>query len=329
MTLVALHPQVEVSAAVAELMRDYDKKRFQYQLQGIDQRRLADYHLQGLRKQVAAGGMRLSAVEYDGRVVGVAGLTRHARHSDVFGCDMWYIAPLLFRGLGAAAVAGALRLLEREAAAAGAKLLSARVDVEDYALLQGLGEAGWINVGTSVKLTRVLNRERPIAPATGDGVTVEEVAALSADEADMLERIAAAGHTHSHFFNDPRLDPDAARRLFADWATRCARLESSRTWLARLHARCVGFLTALFNPGVAAHTGRHVGVIDFIVLAPEAQGKGLGTLLVQTALAELAASCDLIEIRTMLDNFAALRLYQRCGAVLSSADVHAHRWLAY
>lgn len=333
MNAITLTPLDDTLAgAAAELVRGYDRKAYQYAVQGIDRAALAEYHVAALHRERERGG-RLWVVVRGGEVVGVCGAKPHAWHSEVFGRRIWVVSPLLFGRATVKEVAAALVQLGREVRRDGAELLSARVDMEDLACIQGAEAAGWISVGTSVKLSQAapavdVAGDTGYTAAVSSGVEIAELEGLTAEDERSLREVSQASHTHSHFFNDPRLDRAAAQRLFEEWAIRCARLGHATTLLARVDGRCVGFLNTLVNEAVARYTGRVAGVIDFIAVAPGVQGQGIGSRLVRAALASLAKRADLVEVRTMLDNFRAIRLYQRLGAVLVSADVHLHGWLA-
>lgn len=332
MSAISLVPLTEsLLEGAAQLLRSYPYKQFQHHLQGTRPEELAGYHVENLRRKLARN-VCLWVVSRDGEAIGLLGLAHHKWHSEIFGHNIWVASPFLFRYGTAGEISDALRLLAHEASARDAALLSGRVDVEDYALLQGAGQAGWVNVGTSVKLTWLSawvddNWRSLYTTAQFHSAEVVEVDRLSADEADVVAQIAGQSHTHSHYFNDPRLDRERACRLFQEWAVKCAALSNATTFTARDGTACVGFLTALTNRELAAWSGGAAGVIDFIAVAPSAQKRGIGGLLLRAALNTLALRVQRIEVRTMLDNYAAIRLYQRHAAVLSSADVHLHCWL--
>lgn len=78
----------------------------------------------------------------------------------------------------------------------------------------------------------------------------------------------------------------------------------------------LGFIIAdRFRPRRAS---RSTGKIITIDVAPEAQHRGLGTLLMSTAEAELnQAGCDYVSLEVAVDNEPALRFYKKHGYSVS------------
>jgi ribosomal protein S18 acetylase RimI-like enzyme len=85
----------------------------------------------------------------------------------------------------------------------------------------------------------------------------------------------------------------------------------------------VGLLSFSLRPNL--FHGADGGLIEELVVAPEARGKGVGTLLVQTAIDMMsAAGCAEAGVATGFDNQAARGLYARFGLVEESLLLERH-----
>ncbi|MBE7559045.1 GNAT family N-acetyltransferase [bacterium] len=65
-------------------------------------------------------------------------------------------------------------------------------------------------------------------------------------------------------------------------------------------------------------------MIDFLAAAPEHQGRGHGHRLLTAALSELVKDCNLLELRTALENFRAAQIYGKFGFRVVAADYMLH-----
>jgi len=67
-------------------------------------------------------------------------------------------------------------------------------------------------------------------------------------------------------------------------------------------------------------------VIDLVAVAPDAQGRGVGTALVTAFVREASPNSDVLRVGTQIANVPSLRLYTRLGfRIAGSAFVmHLH-----
>lgn len=139
-----------------------------------------------------------------------------------------------------------------------------------------------------------------------------------------LEALAAASHRDSRFFHDPGFDPRRAGELYAVWIAQSWRGEADAVFVAELaddvSGKVAGYVTCL-----ARQAGE--GQIGLFAVAPAAQGRGTGGLLLAEALAWLAArGAATVRVVTQGRNVRAQRLYQRFGFLTRSVELWLHRW---
>jgi ribosomal protein S18 acetylase RimI-like enzyme len=74
------------------------------------------------------------------------------------------------------------------------------------------------------------------------------------------------------------------------------------------------------------HTHLRVGRIELIRVLPEYSGFGFGTSLVNYALNWFKDYVDIVEAGTEVNNYAALRIYQKCGFKIVNSAISFHRY---
>lgn len=142
-----------------------------------------------------------------------------------------------------------------------------------------------------------------------------------ATEADLpaLKRIARESHRNTRFHADPRFGAQAAERLYETW------IENS------VHGFAQHVLVATHDGHAAGYTTCHLtsaeGVLGLVGVGSDAQGQGLGTLLVNSALNWLAQQgAAQARVTTHGHNIGAQRLYQRAGFITHSVHIWYHNW---
>ncbi len=205
-------------------------------------------------------------------------------------------------------------------------LLEAKADVEDALSLEVLGDMGFRVVGCTVKLSA---RKPAIDTALRQSYSrgkldAGQVRAATPSDLPRLQDLIAASHVHSHFFSGPFPGRDLGRILFRAWIADCLASAAYRVWVLEEQDGVAGFVSFLRSAALAEIVGGPVGIVDFLAVDPERQGRGLGQHLLVQALAELAKDCNLLELRTALQNLSAQRLYERFGFRMVGADYMLH-----
>jgi ribosomal protein S18 acetylase RimI-like enzyme len=231
----------------------------------------------------------------------------------------------------------ALKRVYAKAQSLALDLLLLRIPTSEHLLDCSLSTGGWSHVGTSIKMgidrnrwakrcvdTEVSTVYSRYLSDSGDGVCLRQ--ARDVDVAPLASLITRA-HRYSHFFNDPRLPVDGQKDLFPAWIGRSVRGTMDLVLVAVEKDALLGFASCLLSRELEPFVGHEVGVLDFVAVDPKAQGQGIGTRLLSAAFAWLFERVPFVELRTMLDNVNALRLYSRHGMLPVASDHHYHCWL--
>lgn len=324
MSLVQPLDQTHLNA-LRGLFAAYPHKQRQQKRQGIDPETLADYFCALEKKRLEQGkAEQWIGLDDQGRTVAFAGLHDDPLHSNHYApLRFGRVAPFLANEAPEATrQALADRLLE-EAHKRGMQQLIARVDASEHRSVQCLQARGFYSVDCSLKLgARIADLPRLAPPSPAAGMRIRPYTRQDLPE---LARIAASCHSHNHFFNDPHLPAEGARALFGAWVEHCAELPWSRIFTLVKKDQPLGLAIFLQAAALNKVLGLRLLVLDFIGLAPQARGGGIGRWMTSHCVEALAEHFDQLELRTSADNYPALECYQDLGLRILSADTVLHR----
>jgi ribosomal protein S18 acetylase RimI-like enzyme len=303
----------------------YPFKAYQLAYQGIERPALAEFHFSQMCRDWAheprdGAWFAVEAPVADGtgtRTAGFGRLVRSDRHSRILGRPFYRFRPILIRPEYPEAVEDLLAAALEAFRGEGGEVLEFRVDEMDLDTRSVLTRSGFRPLGTSVKLSA---RGADIVFSKTQADPECEITEAGENDIPPIVDIVRGAHVTSHYFNGGVFEPSRVRDLFADWSERCVKGLAERVLIAREAGNVLGFVTLLVNRGIAGCAGTPIGVIDFVAVRPESQGRGIGSGLLRAALKSLAETCRLYEVRTELDNYPAIRTYSKFGFRLTSAD---------
>lgn len=149
---------------------------------------------------------------------------------------------------------------------------------------------------------------------------VERVRLAKAEDVPALRTIAGQSHRDSRFYADRRFTQARADALYEQWIANSVDDPAVVVLVPVVDDRAVGYITC----HVASDA---VGQIGLLGVAEEAQGLGIGSLLVRTALNWFERQpLRNVTVVTQGRNLRAQRLYQRAGFVTGSVEIWFHRW---
>lgn len=199
-----------------------------------------------------------------------------------------------------------------------------RSDADDVTTLRAAGELHFRFVDVRMTLDRELG-------ASGVPASHESVRAAKPDDVAALRAIAAYNHTNTRFYADGRFDRERCDELYATWVEKSVNGWAERVLVADTGAGAQGYLSIHLRAPKPASTDRSAppqAEIGLVGIAREAQGRGLGRALVESALAWMRAKgCERVSVVTQGRNIAAQRLYQACGFRTCALELWHHRWL--
>ncbi|MCC6794907.1 MAG: GNAT family N-acetyltransferase [Candidatus Hydrogenedentes bacterium] len=130
------------------------------------------------------------------------------------------------------------------------------------------------------------------------------------DLSQLVELLGFLFAQEADFHPDIVLQAKGVRRILDDPGV-------GRILVFRENGRAVGLVNLLFT--VSTALGATVAILDDIVVHPEHRGKGIGSQLLDAAIALCKAEgCARIHLHTDHDNHGAQRLYERHGFTRST-----------
>lgn len=189
----------------------------------------------------------------------------------------------------------------------GVWLVSARTEQSDIEGSQELLAAGFKQVENLITLSRSLPRSLKMPK----GVRI----AKAGDEQRCLN-IAKSGFAFDRFHADVRIPDAIADVLKEKWVSNNFAGRADIVLIVENQGNIAGFVSCL--------TAADVVIIDLIAVAPEHQGAGCGTLLLQGAMSIYAGQMKTIRVGTQETNIKSMLLYERNNFIpqFSQATYH-------
>jgi dTDP-4-amino-4,6-dideoxy-D-galactose acyltransferase len=136
-----------------------------------------------------------------------------------------------------------------------------------------------------------------------------------------LKEIAGASHHDSRFYSDPGFPKGRADELYRTWIEKSCRGYADAVLVAEHEGRPAGYISCHLD---SPNTGR----IGLLAVGPSAQGKGVGSKLVNGVLLWFVEKgVQRVTVVTQGRNVVAQHLYQRCGFTTYSVQLWYHRWI--
>ncbi|MBB45408.1 MAG: hypothetical protein CMM43_04785 [Rhodospirillaceae bacterium] len=124
-------------------------------------------------------------------------------------------------------------------------------------------------------------------------------------DANACSNIAQNCFTHDRYHTDQYLDNKIADQSKYTWAQNNILGRSDVNFVIELEDQIVGFISCLQE--------RNSATIDLVGVSTEAQGKGIGTILVKAVISHYSNRVSAIRVGTQLNNEASIRLYNSTG----------------
>lgn len=139
---------------------------------------------------------------------------------------------------------------------------------------------------------------------------------------EKLKHIATDIYKYSRYYFDGNFDREKVRVFYQNWAEKAIRAQFDDYAYVLYHSQNpIGFCTIKKIRENAARIG-------LFGMDPEFTGGGLAKHLLDTSLQKLRKEegVDYAEVVTQGRNYAAQKLYQRCGFVTKSTELWYHKW---
>lgn len=189
-------------------------------------------------------------------------------------------------------------------------------DATDAATHRRVAGAGWRFIDVRTTLALPLHAAREVA--------VDHVRPSADGDRGALVALAAASHGDSRFYRDGRFPRERCDALFAAWMEKSLDgVRADAVLVPRAEEGGARGYVTLLAPDANAEAE-----IGLFAVAPEAQGRGLGTALLAAARTWAAArGARSLRVVTQGANARALRAYERAGFRTRSVAYWYHAWL--
>jgi ribosomal protein S18 acetylase RimI-like enzyme len=152
-------------------------------------------------------------------------------------------------------------------------------------------------------------------PTLVSSIDVVELQPNDTVEAAAVLAIAGSAFRYSRFHLDPLVGLDLAHHVKREWiANYVRRVRGEPLLIARANGRVVGFLAPIVAHGTA--------VIDLVAVAPEANGRGVGSALCAAFSMRYRGMPRIVG--TQIANVPSIRMYTKLGFALSKSAYVLH-----
>lgn len=212
--------------------------------------------------------------------------------------------------------AGDLAAVMAELSGDGQAFFYAKLETPRIAAVTTLERSGFSVVDTNVTLEWSERQPRP------GGVGGIQVLAAEQTHFGALQDIAVRCFRYSRFHLDPLFPDETADLLKRKWVENyCLGARGSV-----LYAATVGEVPAGFLAVIETADGVASAAIDLVGVAPEFQGRGVGTALVSHFLGQWQGRVDRLLVGTQVANVRSMAFYEQLGfrTAGSAYVLHAH-----
>ncbi len=139
---------------------------------------------------------------------------------------------------------------------------------------------------------------------------------------EKLRKIATDIYKYSRYYFDENFDRDKVIRFYVDWAEKAIRgTFDDYAYVLHDYNEPIGFCTI-------KKTRKNAAKIGLFGMDSQYAGKGLAKHLLDTSLQKLREEegVGYVEVVTQGRNYAAQRLYQKCGFITKSTELWYHKW---
>lgn len=199
-------------------------------------------------------------------------------------------------------------------------MVSTRVDVTNTERIHALEKDGYHLMDTLVYFGCSLENLKT-TKTIPTGIVVR-MASFSDKDAVLVIAKEAFRNYFGHYHTDPKLDNNAADKVYIQWAGNCISNMSydAPVLIAEKKGQVVGFLAMRLN-------SPEEGEIVLNGVLPDHQGQGIYSSLFEQSkhiLSEISANRAIVS--TQINNYAVQKVWVRSGLVLEHSYYTFHKW---
>jgi ribosomal protein S18 acetylase RimI-like enzyme len=141
------------------------------------------------------------------------------------------------------------------------------------------------------------------------------------EDTHSLEHIARSNYRDTRFYFDINFPRDLSDLLYETWIKLSCEGYADEVLVAELDSVPIGYVSCHLD------TDSRTGRVGLLGVSNRARGRGIGRALVFSALEWFSAQgMQEINVVTQGRNYAAQRLYQRCGFLTQNVQFWYHKW---
>jgi len=196
-------------------------------------------------------------------------------------------------------------------------LLEYRCNCHDRESVVTSSQNGYLFVDMRLTFEQFLHKGREIEERKGYGIKRGVP-----DDIEKLKEIATGIYRHSRYYFDTNFNRDKVAEFYRNWIEKAIRgTFDDYAYVLYHNEKPVGFCAI-------KEMCRRAARIGLIGMSSQYSGKGLAEYLLNTTLQRLQkeAGISYVEVITQGRNYAAQRLYQKCGFITKATELWYHKW---
>jgi ribosomal protein S18 acetylase RimI-like enzyme len=191
--------------------------------------------------------------------------------------------------------------------------LKGKCDTNNFSILSCFENAGFNVKGLQIELSYSF-----VDPFKSQ--VNKKIRFLRKEDTPRIKEMAKGAFIYTHLYNNKFLNKSLVDEYYANWANNCCSGRSDAVLVFEEESLARGFIACNLCKNDDAS-----GRIDLIAVSKEITGKGVGTSLVLSALSWFRnKNVDRVLVKTEAMNYAAIRMYNKAGFVVSNFIFNLH-----
>lgn len=296
------------------------------QIEGLSKETLSEFLLAELRDILTNG--YVGVFKEAGGLKGIVSLKELPWDSNVFGLQMGRIAHLIGPSDYKESLSICNLLLAfilQVSKEKGIRHLYLRVDTDDLALIHSVEEIGFRLMDSIV--ISIFDLSWPLKGMSNQGIVIR---AHQEGDLERVSQMANGLFNFGRFHTDPNLSDEKCNELYLKWIERDFQGYADTILVSEIDGVVNGFVICLIDRDFELYFKKRLGVIDLVGVSRQAQGRGVGSLLLNSALKWFKEErVDLVKAGTMIKNYQAIRVYQKTGFKIVGTNFSFHKWIGW
>lgn len=306
------------------LLLEYEYKPYRHYFTGSDRSQLNRYFLKKVGSLISDERAENLVATRNGKIIGLISWAESLWDSRQLRIKMARVNQLMVQEYipNASVIKELLFAVIEKCKVRNIKYLFHRLDADDLLTLEILENAEFQLQDVIVNFSFNLGASR-ISPSRYTPIVVNP---YRTKDLSSLREIAGTSFIYDRFHSDPRINKERASQLHAAWISNACRGLADVVLVAKLNKKVVGFVSCKIDKLTKKYLPVNFGTIDLIAVDKDVRGEGIGEALLRKAMDWFSGKVDMIEVGTQVRNYPALRLYQKLGFRIVSANFSLRKW---